>query len=342
MRNQRILLIDGWNVLIAQNAVSHIEDGNSQPIGMYLTSLNMIRTFVDKFKPTKVFFVLDGPDAGERRRQLYPNYKGKRGIKERESKVQIMEGEDNIAYGIEGAFQNQLIKIYEFLQLLPVTVCMVPYCEADDVITYLALQNKDDFENIIISNDKDYLQLIQEGISVYRWKAKKYYGKREFLEEMKILPNNYIFKKILLGDTSDLVKGIKGMGEKTFKVLHEGLAANDYGNDLNSFIDHLRSLDLSTFGTRERNSIIKILSDENITAMELSYKLMRLSEECMLPQQIEILKIQINEQLGKRLAGMDARIKMNRTSFGKLYNGFNEDKWIHPFVFLRPGIEVKC
>ena len=98
---------------MAQNAVSHIEDGNGQPIGMQLTTLNMIRTFVELFKPTKIFFMLDGPDAGERRRQLYPDYKGKRGIKERKSKVRIMEGEDNMVYGVEGAFQNQLIKKLE-------------------------------------------------------------------------------------------------------------------------------------------------------------------------------------------------------------------------------------
>lgn len=341
MRIERLLLIDGWNVMIAQNAVAHIEDGNGQPIGMQLTTLNMIRTFVELFKPTKIFFMLDGPDAGERRRQLYPDYKGKRGIKERKSKVRIMEGEDNMVYGVEGAFQNQLIKIYEFLQLLPVTVCMIPYCEADDMIAYMALKNKDDFENIIISNDKDYLQLIQPGISVYRWKAKKYYGVKEFKEEMKILPNNFIFRKIFLGDSSDVIAGVKGVGKKIFEVLNEGLMANDYGDNVDGFINHLRELDLSSFGTRERNAISKTLTEENIEKILLSYKLMRLNEECMFSEQVELLGLQIEEQMTKKLSGMSARMKMSKNYFNKLYNGFNEDRWLRPFLFIKPGIVVK-
>lgn len=340
MKSNRVLYLDGFNILIAQNAIAHIEDGNGNPCGMYLTTLNMIRTFVDKFKPTKVFFILDGPEAGERRRQLFPDYKNKKRITSRKSKVQIMEGDDNMVYGVEGAFQNQLIKLYEFLQLLPVTTCMVPYGEADDLIAYLALKNKDDFENIIISNDKDYLQLVQPGISVYRWKIKKLYNVDSFSEEMKILASNYIFQRILFGDTSDFIKGVKGVGKKTFERLQPGLLEKDYGNNIEGFVDFLKTMDLSHCNTRERNAIQKITTDENIEKMIMSFKLMKLNEECMLEEQVELMKLQIDEQLEKGLQGMAARVKMKRNYFNKLYNGFNEDKWIHPFIFVKPGVEV--
>src|ERR1035437_8133627 len=181
MNKRNIIYCDFWNIFIANNAMNtHLTDNNSNPIGAFLGTLNSIRTFVDKFKPIKVLVVLDGPDAGERRRQLFANYKNKRRVTGRVSKVRIMEGDDNMVYGVEGAFQNQLIQIFDFLKLLPVTVVMVPFGEADDVISYLALKNKNEFENIIISNDKDYLQLIQDGIMVYRWKAKKLYSTKEF------------------------------------------------------------------------------------------------------------------------------------------------------------------
>lgn len=341
MRTERILLLDAWNLMIAVNSVAHIEDGNSQPIGMFLGTVNLIRTFVDQFKPTKVLFIMDGPDAGERRRQLYPNYKAKRTIKKRESKVQIMEGDENIAYGVEGAFQNQLIKIYEFVQMLPVTICIIPYCEADDIITYLALENKDNFENIIVSNDKDYLQLIQPGISVYRWKEKRYYGTKEFVETMKILPNNYIFKKILLGDTSDVIQGVKGIGKKTFEVFYEPLSKTDFGDKIENFIEFLKTFDLSNCNTRERNAISKILTDENIEKMILSYKLMRLDRTCMMDEQIEILQLQLEQQMNRRLAQMIIRVKMSKSYFNRMYNGFNEDKWLQPFAFVRPQVEIK-
>lgn len=338
MRNEKILLIDGWNVSIAMNATTHIEDHNTFPIGMYLGVCNQIRTFVDRFKPTKVIFVFDGPEAGERRRQVYPEYKGGRRMRARESRVQIMEGEDNMVFGVEGAFQNQIIKIYEFLKLLPVTVVMVPYCEADDVITYLALKNKEDFDCIIISNDKDYLQLVQPGIMVYRWKTKILYDEAKFAAEFKIPPQNYIFQKIMLGDTGDKVEGVKGVGEKTFTKLHEPLNERVY-TDINDLALMLETMDYSKCNTRETNAFKNCLTQKD--KMELCYSIMKLDEKCMIEEQIELLQAQIEEQELKGLSRMSALLKMKTNWFNKLYNGFQEDKWLQPFVFVKSGVKIK-
>ena len=336
---QKLLLIDGWNVIIAQNAVAHIEDHNTYPIGMYLTTLNQIKVFVEKFKPAKVVFTLDGPDSGERRRELLPEYKNGRHVKKRESKVQIMEGEDNIVFGVEGAFQNQLIKIYEFLKLLPVSLVILPGCEADDTIAYLALKNKEEYDVVIISNDKDYLQLIQEGISVYRWKAKKLYGVPEFISEFNILPENYIYRKIIMGDTGDVVKGIKGIGEKTFKLLEKPLRETVY-KDIHEFLEMIKNLDKSEFKTKERNALNAALETEE--QMSLSYSLMKLNEKGVSENEIQILKSQLEQQESKGLARLSAKVKMSKNFFNKLYKGFNDDKWLQTFAFLRPNIKIKA
>lgn len=337
---RKILYIDGFNVILAINSVTHITDGNSQPIGAYLGTINMIKVFIEKFKPSKVIFALDGPDAGERRRQLFPEYKNKRRVTGRESKVTIMEGDDNIVYGSEGAFQNQLIQIFNFLKLLPVTVCIVPYCEADDIISYLSLKNKNDFENIIISNDKDYLQLVQKGISVYRWKTKILYNEELMKEEFKILAGNFIYMKILLGDVSDAIKGLKGIGKKTFKCFHSFLYENDFSNDVNKFINCLENMDLTNCNTRERNAIKKIISEENFEKILLSYKLMKLDENCISEEMVSILSLQINEQKNKKVSSLSARRIMMNGNFNKLYNGFNDERWLHPFAFIPPGVDV--
>jgi 5'-3' exonuclease len=306
---------------------------------MTLGTLNVIRTVIDKFKPTKVFIVLDGPEAGERRRELYPNYKGKRRITARESKVQIMEGDDNIVYGVEGAFQNQLIQIYEFLQLLPVTVLSAPCCEADDMIAYLALKNKDTAENYIISNDRDYLQLIQENIFVYRWKVKKLYGIKELTEEFKIQPKHFIYRKIMLGDTSDLIEGIHGIGNKTFENL-SGIFLDEENNfdsveELVNFFEHLN---VDEYKTRERTAIKKVIESKD--KMELLYKIMKLDEGCMKEEHVDILRLQIEQQKDKSFSRLSAKLKMQKTCFNKLYNGFEEERWLQPFAFIRPGVIV--
>ena len=340
MKTERILLLDAWNIMVANNAVNlGLVDHNTYPVGMILGTMNTVRSLVEKFRPTKVLFIMDGPEAGERRRQLYPDYKGGRRVRQRESKVQIMEGEDNIVFGVEGAFQNQLIKIYEFMKLLPVTVCMIPYCEADDAITYLALKNKEKFECIIVSNDKDYLQLIQPGIMVYRWKTKKLYDEASFLSEHKILPQNYIFKKIMLGDTGDKVPGVKGIGEKTFVKLEQLLTESIY-KDIDDFMRMLEGMDKTALNTKETNAINKALEQKN--EMDLGYSMMKLNEDCMLPEQVELLEMQVEEQKNKGLSRLSLKIKMKANVFNKLYNGFNDDNWIQSFVFLRAGVEIIC
>jgi 5'-3' exonuclease len=338
---EKILLIDGWNVLIAQNAVSYLTDYNSNPIGMYLTTLNQIRTFVEKFKPSKVLFILDGPEAGERRRQVYPNYKGKRRIKERVSKVQIMDDGDNMVYGVEGAFQNQLIKTFEFLKLLPVSILSVPYAEADDVISYLALKNKDKYKNIIISNDKDYLQLVSENIYVYRWKSKVLYSPEAFSQEYKIRAEHYIYKKVLLGDAGDMVEGIKGIGEKTFsEVSLEFMKEENNFKTLDDFMTHFSQLDLGGYSTRTRNAIKKAFVD-NQEKMRLLYNIMKLDEGCMIGEQKELLAMQLNEQVEKKFSRMSAKVKLQKDQFNKLYPNFNDDAWLQPFAFVKSGVVIE-
>ena len=334
-KKKRILYLDAWNILLAINAVTHISDQNSNPIGTYIGTANMIRTFVDRFKPEKVFVIFDGPNAGERRRKLFSNYKNKRRV--RESKINIGADERDL-YEVEGSFNNQLGKLYEFCKLLPVTIVMVPYCEADDVISYLALKNKDEFDNVIISNDRDYLQLIQKGIMVYRWKAKILYDQTKFSEEFGIKTENYIFRKIIMGDTSDLIEGVRGIGEKTFERLKPMLSENIYP-ELQDFFKMLDEFDYKDCATREKNAIKNTITQRD--KMLLSYRLMKLDTDCVLPHHVDMIKLQVEDQKTKVLKKLSAKLQIQKDSFNKLYNGFNDERWLQPFFFLKSTAEIK-
>jgi|GEM_PF-2097801 len=332
---KRILYLDMWNIMLAANATGYMSDQNSNPISMYLISANCIRTFVDKFKPEKVFVIFDGPNAGERRRKLHSNYKNKRRVKE--SKINIGADEKDL-YEVEGSFNNQLGKLYEFCKLLPVTLIMVPYCEADDIISYLTLKNKEDYENIIISNDRDYMQLIQEGIMVYRWKAKILYDQQKFTEEFGIKSENFIYRKIIMGDISDVIEGVKGIGEKTFERLKPILNENVYPQ-LQDFFEAIEKFDYKDCATREKNAIMNAMAQRD--KMILSYRLMKLDTDCVLPHHIEMIKLQIEEQKTKVLKKLSAKLKVQKDSFNKLYNGFNDERWLQPFFFLKSTAEIK-
>lgn len=338
---KRILLCDGWNIMLGMNAVSNVLDENTMQIGMYLGTVNMIRTFVDRFKPHKVIFALDGPQAGERRRKLYSGYKAGRRVKAKTSTVVIQEDDDEYTkYTSQGSFTFQLGRIYEFLKTLPITTVIVPYCEGDDLITYLAIRNRKDYHCIVISGDKDYLQLCRPGISVYNWREKILYDEEVFKDRFKILPLNYIYMKILLGDVSDEIKGIKGIGKKTFPVFHELLSEKVYDN-VGEFIEATKAMDFDKLSTREKNAIRAIWSEEAVENMFLLFQVMCLDENCLKLQQIETLRQQVEEQNGKQCSRMTATIMMQKHQFNKLYNGFNKDKWIQPFSFLKPNVNIE-
>lgn len=342
-KKPRLLLIDAWNIMIQQNSVANIVDQNTMQIGMYLSTMNMIRTFVDKFKPQKVVFAMDGPNAGERRRKLYSGYKAGRGVKAKTSSIILKEGDepdDYTKYTSQGAFTFQMERIYNFIKNLPVAMAIVPYLEGDDIISYLAINNKDEFDVIVASGDKDYFQLIQDGISVYNCRYKKLYDRQEFQNEFRILPENYIYMKILLGDSSDEVKGVHGIGKKSFPYFEPILMAKPYAN-VTEFVEAVKSMDLEQIDTRTRNAIKNIWAEETVETMFLLYQVMKLDQDCLKLHHIEILKQQIEEQEQKRLSKIMATVTMNKHCFNKLYNGFNSEKWLQPFLFVNSKNNIR-
>lgn len=331
--------------MIAQNNVANIMDENTMQIGMYLSTLNMVRTFVDRFKPNKIVFALDGPQAGERRRKLYSGYKAGRRVKAKTSSIIIKEGEeedDYTKYTSQGSFTFQLERIYNFMKFLPITVVVVPYCEGDDLIAHLVVKNKDEYDCIIVSGDHDYCQLVDENVKLYDWRKKKLYTEETFLEEFKVITQNYIYMKILLGDKSDEIKGVKGVGKETFPIFHPVLnnKLNIYEN-VTEFINEAKNIDVNLLDTREKNVLKKMWSEENIEYMFLLYQIMKLGDNCLKLHHVTMLDAQVSEQESKGLQKLNASLMMRKHLFNKLYNGFDNDKWLQPFVFVKPNMKLK-
>lgn len=338
----RLLICDFWNILIGLNAVSNILDDNSNQIGMYLGSMGMVRMLIDKYKPHKVILAMDGPNAGEARRKLYPGYKGGSYVKNKTSSVIIKEGEEEDEYSkytSQEAFTAQLGLLYEFVKTLPISIVIVPYCEADDIITHIALKNKNEYDCIIVSGDKDYCQLIQDGIRIYNWREKILYNENAFISKFNIIPQNYIFMKILLGDNSDQIKGVKGIGKKTFPLFYEILNKQKY-NDVGEFVEATKLINLDNASTREKNSIKTLYNEDIIKHMALLYRVMHLDDNYLKLNQIDILRLQLEQQNQRTCSRLSATIIMQKHQFNKLYNGFDKDKWIQSFIFLRPNVLI--
>ena len=115
------------------------------------------------------------------------------------------------------ALIGQLLRVQDYLECLPLTQIGLEKLEADDIIAHIAKQaSKSNVKKCtIVSSDKDFLQLIDDTVEVYAPIKKKTFTKDNALEEIKVLPENYNIVKALLGDHSDNLTGVKGLGIKT-------------------------------------------------------------------------------------------------------------------------------
>jgi len=150
-----------------------------------------IKNLIEQFYPSKIF--LCGEGGKTFRHSLYTGYKANRIVKTAEGHSQKTLQ----------AFYTQADIIWETAKHLPLHRVFAPGFEADDVITTLAFDLKDE-DVIIVSNDSDYTQLLQKGdeaknISIFNPFTREY---------VDVPPYHYLTYKLCVGDTSDNIPGL--------------------------------------------------------------------------------------------------------------------------------------
>ena len=210
--NDHILVIDAMNMLIRSFSLLKAMSPTGHHIGGLVGFLRSLGYVTRIFDPTRVIVVWDGKGGSANRKNINPDYKAQRATARithwglYDTKQQEME-----------ALIGQLLRVQEYLECLPVTQVQMEKLEADDIMAYIAKQSSNSKVKkcTIISSDKDFLQLIDDTIEVYAPVKKKTFTKDNIFDELKVLPENYNLVKSLLGDNSDNLKGVKGLGIKT-------------------------------------------------------------------------------------------------------------------------------
>ena len=150
--------------------------------------------------------------GSERRKKLYPEYKEGRSVPKRLNRAYEGMVDPNIE---PKSAAEQMGKLVNFLQELPVSIISIDYIEADDTIGYIVTQMFKKSHITIMSSDKDFLQLVNDRISIWSPTKKKVYGITDVINEYGIHPTNFVYYRMLEGDSSDNIGGIKGIGLKT-------------------------------------------------------------------------------------------------------------------------------
>ena len=210
--NDHILVIDAMNMLIRSFSLLKAMNPDGTHIGGIVGFLRSLGYVTRIFDPTRVIIVWDGKGGSANRKNINPNYKAQRATARithwglYDTKEQEME-----------ALIGQLLRVHEYLECLPVVQVQMEKLEADDIMAYIAKQSSNSKVKkcTIVSSDKDFLQLVDGTIEVYAPIKKKTFTKDNIFDELKVLPENYNIVKALLGDNSDNLKGVKGLGIKT-------------------------------------------------------------------------------------------------------------------------------
>ena len=218
-QNERYMLIDGLNLFFRNFSAINAVNSNGVHVGGLGGFFRSLGALIKQIQPTQVIVVFDGIGSSNNRKNIIPEYKSGRNI----TRVTKHELFDNIDDEDESKY-NQIVRIIQYLKTLPVKVITLGKVEADDVIAYMSdiLPTNDDDRVFIVSSDKDYLQLISRKVIVYRPVEREYYTEETVREKFNLDPHNFILYKSLMGDASDALPGIKGLGaKKLFKLFPE-------------------------------------------------------------------------------------------------------------------------
>ena len=213
-RNSRVLIIDGLNTFIrCWSAIPTMNEDGDHVAGV-TGVLKSIGYAIREVKPTRVIVVFDGKGGSASRKKIYGGYKaGRENNKLRVNRqyADMMNDEDE-----RESMKRQFVWLSEMIHHLPMSTMIYDGVEADDVMGYIATQLlKEDEQAVLMSTDKDFLQLVNDKTIVWSPTKKKIYNRQTLKEEYGLESKNMLIYRVLDGDKSDGIPGVKGIGIKT-------------------------------------------------------------------------------------------------------------------------------
>lgn len=202
-----VLLVDGDNLLtIGFYGVKNYFYKGTHIGGIY-HFLNTLRRAFETYHLDKIVVFWDGLDGSQTRKKIYIHYKENR-------KSRLRSEEEINSYG----YQRDRVK--QYLEELFVRQGEYEYCETDDCIAYYS-QKSNNESKIVYSSDGDLTQLVSETTQIYNPSHGKIYKQNDTIvyDHEEILIENVKLVKMMCGDSSDNIAGIRGMGVKRFLSL---------------------------------------------------------------------------------------------------------------------------
>lgn len=224
------LLIDGSNLLEVCFAANKTLSSTGEEIGAIFSFLLQIKILLKKGNFKYIYCFWDGNQSGVLRNEQCIDYKANRTktyndanlsdyMKAVNARVRQMQNKlykrKEKTDDEKASFFRQREVIINCLDELFIRQLEADGTEADDFIGYYVSHKKPEERIVIVSNDRDLTQLISEDVIVYVQSMKDFVNTKNHLQKMGYDYHNVLLKKMICGDSSDNIKGIKGVGETT-------------------------------------------------------------------------------------------------------------------------------
>ena len=230
--NNRVLIVDGLNLYLRAFAVNGALNDNGVPVGGLTGFLRSLAYAIRETNPTRVIIAYDGAGGSQRRRKLCPEYKSNRKPGKRITRWDAFKN----ASEEKDAMKIQFSRLIEYLDFLPINVISIDRIEADDTIAYITNELVKE-EVIIMSADQDFIQLVDNRVTVWSPIKKKFYTPQLVMKDYGVPAHNFLMYKVLMGDKSDNLEGVKGLGPKKLpKIVPDLLSQNSL--DLDFILEH--------------------------------------------------------------------------------------------------------
>ena len=202
-----LILVDGSSYLYrAYHAFPPLTNSAGEPTGAMYGVLNMLKSLLAQYNPSHVAVVFDAKGKTFRD-ELFEHYKSHRPPMPDELRAQIEP-------------------LHEMVRAMGLPLLAVSGVEADDVIGTLALEAEKKGLSVLISTgDKDMAQLVTPAITLINTMSNTILGPEEVEQKYGVPPALIIDFLAMMGDSSDNIPGVPGVGEKTAQALLQGLGS---------------------------------------------------------------------------------------------------------------------
>jgi len=284
-----VMIVDAMNLFVRCFIASPLIS-QGQHVGGIAGFVQSLNKMIFENNPSECIVVWEG-GGSLRRRQIFPEYKGKRKPQRlnRFQETGVIDTIDNRNW--------QIKSIIEILNYLPIRQIYISDCEADDIIGYLTKYHYRDQKVLIVSSDHDYLQLVNENVKIWSPTLKDYVDRGWVLNRYQITPQNFCLARCFSGDKSDMIQGVEGVGIKTLIKSFPQFSSEDEVE-----IDQILDFAKESAKTSKKKIYANIVSSESL--IRRNFQLMYL----------DVSNLSGN-QLGKLISSMEMPIpnghKMN-------------------------------